>query len=220
MLRDVQAHWARGFSGEAPGEFPERAAGLDVSYISERQAVGAYALVHIPTGELEWSFTIEREVRFPYISTYLAFRELPILWDLIEVASAAGRLADVFLVDGSGILHPRRGGVATCFGVSTDLATIGVTKTLLHGRPDEEKLPVGQWTYVRDEGEILGAAIRTSPRSRKPIYVSPGHRMNTDAAIETVDRLALGRKLPEPIYWADRLSREAARKCKYSLGSA
>ena len=183
-------------------------------------------LVAAATRELVWSIAIERAVEFPYISTYLAFRELPLLWELVDAAHAAGRAANVYLVDGSGILHHRRGGIATCFGVSTDLPTIGVTKKLLCGRPDRTDLPPGDWSYVRDPAgsldrtepeepvEPIGAALRSSPRSGKLIYISPGHRIDVDASVRVVQYLLAGRKLPEPIYWADRLSREEAQSRK------
>ena len=86
--------------------------------------------------ELVWSAKIRRAIRFPYITSYLTFRELPILLELLGEVRAAGRMAPVLLVDGSGILHPRRFGVASHLGVAADAATIGVTKKLLCGKVD------------------------------------------------------------------------------------
>ncbi len=220
VLRATQAAWAERFSFAGSPRDVELVAGLDVSYLDARRAVGAYALVDAVSLELQWSVTLERAVQFPYISTYLAFRELPILWDLVDAARAASRLADVFLVDGSGILHPRRAGVATCFGVSTGLPTVGVTKKPLYGRPDRTGLSTGEWTYVRgDDGSPLGAAMKTTPRGKKPIYLSPGDRIDVDAAVDVVVRMIAGHKLPEPIYWADRLSRQQAQRRKRSEAS-
>jgi deoxyribonuclease V len=212
-LREMQAAWAEKFSSEGHADAPRSIAGLDVSYIGATRAVATYAVVEPGSLDLVWSVSIEREVRFPYISTYLAFRELPMLWDLVDAARAAGRLADIHLVDGSGVLHQRRGGVATCFGVSTGLTTIGVTKSLLFGRADRSRLSAGEWTYVRDvDGSPQGAALKTTPRGKKPIYVSPGYRIDVDAAVRIVEQSLAGHKLPEPLYWADRLSRKDARR--------
>jgi deoxyribonuclease V len=112
---------------------PQTVGGVDVSYISPREGVAAYALVETATGELLWSTTIRREVRFPYISSYLTFRELPLLIELIDEVRAQDRLAEVVLVDGTGVLHPRQAGIACHLGVVTDLLTVGVTKKLLCG---------------------------------------------------------------------------------------
>ena len=100
--------------------------------------MAAYALVETETGRLVWSATVRRRVAFPYISTYLSFREIPIYLDLLDEVRAAGRLSEVLLVDGSGILHHRHAGVASHLGVVASLPTVGVTKKLLCGRVDIE----------------------------------------------------------------------------------
>ena len=72
-------------------------------------------------------------VQFPYISSYLAFRELPLLVELLQAVAEERGIADVVMVDGSGVLHPRNAGIATMLGVLLDLPTIGVTKKRLVG---------------------------------------------------------------------------------------
>jgi deoxyribonuclease V len=194
-----------------PRRVPKRVAAVDASYAHPDQAHAAYALVETESGRLVWSHTIRRPVRFPYISTYLTFRELPILLDLLEEVRAAGRLAQVILVDGSGILHPRRAGIAAHLGVTAGLSTIGVTKKLLCGRADLTNMAPLESRPVVHEDRVLGTAIRPTAGSRRPIFVSIGHRIALSAAEAIVRRLLLGRRLPEPLYWADRLSRAAAR---------
>ena len=88
------------------------------SYAAENQGVAAYCLVDTVTGALVWSTSIRRCVRFPYISSYLTFRELPLLLALLEEVRTSRRSGPVVLVDGTGILHPRRVGIATHLGVA------------------------------------------------------------------------------------------------------
>lgn len=203
--------------------WPETTAGVDISY-DWREGVAGYALVEVATGELLWSTSIRRPVTFPYITGFLSYRELPLHLALLEEVRQAGRMADVLLVDGSGILHPRGAGIATHLGIVTDLPTIGVTKKLLCGCADPGAawpaggvgLPVGYAPAIRacdpvvHEGKVIGASILSSPKSARPIYVSPGHRIDVRSAVEITRGLLRGRRLPEPVYWADRLSRATA----------
>ena len=190
---------------------PRRVGGVDVSYPAPDQGVAGYALVEVESGELVWSATIRRRVVFPYISTYLAFRELPILLDLIDEVRRAGRLAELVLVDGNGILHQRRAGIASHLGVLASLPTIGVTKKLLCGSVALEGLEPEESRPVVLDDRVIGLAVRPTAGSRRPIFISPGHRTNLAFAECAVRQLLRGRRLPEPLYWADRLSRRAGR---------
>lgn len=191
---------------------PALIGGVDVSYPSAEEGVAAYALVELDRGELVWSTTVRRPIRFPYITSYLAFREVPILLELLESVRAAGRLAEVLLVDGSGLLHPRHAGIASHFGVVASVATIGVTKTHLFGQVDLKGMEPGEPRLIRDGHRTIGVALRPTGRSRRPIFVSPGHRVSLGLAETVVRRLLRGRRLPEPLYWADRLSRAEGRR--------
>jgi len=190
---------------------PERVAGVDVSYRDPQQAVAAYALVEVESGQLVWSTTVRRHVVFPYITSYLSFRELPVLLDLLDAVRAAGRLAEPVLVDGSGVLHQRHLGIASHLGIAASLSTIGVTKKLLCGRVDLDGLEPLESRPVVYEDRLIGAALRPTAGSRRPIFISPGHRVSLALAERVVRRVLLGRRLPEPLYWADRLSRSGAR---------
>jgi deoxyribonuclease V len=190
---------------------PKLVGGVDVSYPEPSCGVAAYALVDAASGELVWSTTIRRAVTFPYISTYLAFRELPILLELVDQVRRAGRLADLVLVDGSGILHQRHAGIASHLGVAASLATIGVTKKLLCGSVRLEGLKPGESRPVVLDDRVIGLALRATSGSQRPIFISPGHRASLALAERVVRQLLTGRRLPEPLYWADRLSRQAAR---------
>ena len=185
-------------------------AGVDVSYHGNI-AFACYAETNSETGELSWSHVATRPSSFPYITSYLAYRELPVLIQLVEEVRAIRKLADAVMVDGAGIAHPRGCGVATMLGVACDLRTIGITKKLLHGSVQTTKMSCGEIRPILQHDSPIGAALRPNPRTARPIFVSPGHRIHCEQAIEQVDRVLGRRRLPDPIYWADRLSRETAK---------
>ena len=207
-LRRVQEALVERVSLRPRRRIPKLVGGVDVSYPGGGEGVAAYALVETDTGRLVWSTTVRRRVEFPYITSYLSFRELPILLELLEVVRAAGRISQVVLVDGSGILHQRHAGIATHLGVVASLPTIGVTKRLLCGQVDLEEMQPEESRPVVYEDGLIGVALRTSPRSRRPIFISPGHLLDVEFAERLVRRLLAGHRLPEPLYWADRLSRK------------
>ena len=190
-------------------------AGVDLSYQEDR-AIGAYVEVDLDSGQVTYERDVCRRIGFPYIPTYLAFRELPVLMSLLDAVKRDRSPADVMIVDGSGIMHPRRGGIATLFGVAANIATIGVTKKRLVGPLLNKELRLMDPQLVFDDvtGETLGYVMRASATSSKPIYISPGNRMTADSALELVKRTLHGRRFPEPIYWADRVSRRAVSQLK------
>ncbi|MHB8898993.1 MAG: endonuclease V [Thermoguttaceae bacterium] len=189
---------------------PATLAGVDVSY-SGRHATGAYVLWDVSRAEIVWSTTVTRQIDFPYITGYLSFRELPVLLALLESAANSARLADVLIVDGSGVLHPRGIGIACHLGVVASIPAIGVSKRLLAGQVDLKDIAAGESRPVVLQGRRLGAALRPTPSGRRPIFISPGHRIGVDMAEKIVRSQLLGRRLPEVQYWADRLSRSAGR---------
>jgi deoxyribonuclease V len=191
-----------------------RIGGVDVSYMDGEQGAAALTVCDSTSAELLGSTRVIRSVRFPYISSFLAFRELPLFLAAIDAARERGELPDVLLVDGSGIMHPRRAGIASHLGVVTGLPTIGVTKTKLIGRLAPGPLKAGESSLVTLSDEAIGAALGVRSKSCRPIYVSPGHLCDVDTSIEVVRGMLRGHRLPEPLYWADRVSREAARRLK------
>lgn len=203
-------------------------AALDVSYAravnGDELGVAAYVLTNATGEEILWSTTVVLPVSFPYLSGFLTFREAPLLAAAWEAARAAGRLADVYLIDGSGVLHPRHAGSATHFGVTHDLATIGVTKHRLCGKLVASgdgvlgKTAATAAVPIEFGGRRQGTALAVTTNGRLAVaqkkqwlYVSPGHRVGVRQAGEIVARCVQRRRLPEPIYWADRLSRQRAR---------
>ncbi len=209
QLREIQHALKQRVSLRGRRTMPGTVAGVDVSYRGG-EGVAAYVLWDLREDRLAWSTTLRLPVRFPYISSFLSFRELPILLELIERVRAAGRMAELVVVDGSGVLHPRGAGIACHFGVLAPAAAIGVSKKLLCGKVDLAGMAPGEARPVLIGGRRRGVALRPTSGSRRPIFISPGHRIGVGMAERVIRRLLLGRRLPEPQYWADRLSRSAA----------
>ena len=191
----------------APRQMPKLVGGVDVAYPKPDEALGAYALIDVATGELVWSLTVRQKIAFPYITSFLTFRELPVHLEVLKQVRAAGKLGDVLMVDGTGILHPRRAGIASHFGVLADWPTIGITKKLLCGEVDFDTLWPGESRPVLIDDEPHGVALRPTGRSHRPIFISPGHRTSIGYAEQVVRDTLFGRRLPAAIYWADRLSK-------------
>lgn len=145
--------------------------------------------------------------RFPYVPGYLAFREVPVL-----VAAWDGMVdkPDLIVVDGHGIAHPRRAGIATHLGLALDVPTIGSAKSLLCGAVEGEVGPLpGDRAPVVHKGEVVAMALRTRARAA-PIYVGIGHRVSLETAVRLVLELCDGRRLPLPI----RLAHDAANAAR------
>ncbi len=181
----------------------KRVAGVDVGLEDSGQITRAVVSV------LSWPDLVpvedavaRRPTSFPYVPGLLSFRELPAVLEALERLSA---LPDLLLCDGQGIAHPRRLGIAAHLGVLTDLPAIGVGKTRLIGAHDEVPLARGAWSALRDGDEVIGAVLRTRA-GVKPVYVSIGHRVSLETAVELVLQAAPRYRLPEPIRRADQLA--------------
>lgn len=215
-LQQLQKDWASRRQIIPLPEYPEFVGGLDVSYRGET-AVAAYTLVDLASTELVWHVIRETRITFPYVSGYLAFREIPALLPVLEAADDAGKLAPVILVDGNGQLHPRRAGIATLLGVLLNRATVGVGKTLICGKLSDSitvQTGAGESLYrseIIDQDELVGIALAASGR-HKPLYVSPGNLIDLESSAEIVLRLLTNHRLPEPLHWADQLSRQSAKQ--------
>jgi len=182
-------------------------AGVDVAY-SRETSIAAVAVLDFNSLSLVESQVAHLKTRFPYIPTLLSFRELP------PTLSATNKLRvkpDVFLVDGQGIAHPYRFGFAAHFGLEIKRPTIGVAKSLLWGKV--ETLEKQNWAPITDKGEVIGAALVTKS-GRKPIYVSIGHRISLERAINIAIDCTRNYRIPEPIRKAHIIAGEEKRKLK------
>jgi deoxyribonuclease V len=194
---------------------PLRVAGVDISYATGSRAVAAFVLLDVTTGNVEWSTTLIADIHFPYIPGLLTYRESPLMRDVLRTALQGGQTPDVLFVDGNGLLHPRRAGIAVHLGVATELPTIGIGKKLLCGQVDLTDMSGDDCRPITENGETIGAAIKAKDDSR-PIFVSPGHRIDVADAVRIARSLLLGHRIPEPVYAADALSRSTARELDHN----
>lgn len=180
-------------------------AGVDIGFEQGGEITRAAVVVLAwPSLEVVEQLVHREPTRMPYIPGLLSFRELPAALGAFARLEHAVQLV---MVDGHGIAHPRRLGVASHLGLWLDLPTLGVAKSRLTGRHDEPGPERGDWTLLEDPraDEVIGAVLRTRPRV-KPVFVSPGHRLCLATALDWVIA-CLGRtKLPEPTRLADRLA--------------
>ncbi|MGA6165076.1 endonuclease V [Amycolatopsis magusensis] len=183
-----------------PGFAPRTAAGLDVAYGQRLRA--AVTVLDLDTLAVVDQAVVEGEATFPYVPGLFAFRELPALLEALDELSTT---PDVLVCDGQGLAHPRRFGLACHAGVLTGLPSLGVGKNAL-GAYEPPAAARGAWSELRDEGEVVGRALRTRD-GVKPVFVSIGHRMDLDTACDLVLTLTPRFRLPETTRTADRLSR-------------
>lgn len=179
-----------------------RVAGVDAHYGAD-SVWAAVAVMTFPDLCLVESALIHRPVAFPYVPGLLSFREAPAI---LEALYRLSEKPDLLLVDGQGLAHPRRFGLACHLGVLGDVPTIGVAKSRLVGTYREPAIERGAWSDLVDRGETIGAVLRTR-RAVRPVFVSIGHRISLQTAIELVLRSTGRFRLPEPIRAADSLSR-------------
>lgn len=191
-----------------PIDSPESVAGVDVSYGPNR-VVAAYVEMDDRGEEVIYRNTFrEDRVKFPYIPGYLAFRELPFLVNLLEKVRTDRTLSEVVFVDGNGLLHPRRAGLASHLGVVLNHPTIGIAKNLLCGEVVGGKPGKGEWRKVSRGGDRVGLEIKTSSRAN-PIYVSVGTRIELDQAGKLTREVSTY-KLPEPLRQAHKTAKSRA----------
>jgi deoxyribonuclease V len=178
-------------------------AGVDVGF-EDNYAISraAVAVLSFPELQLVEQAIARRPTTFPYIPGFLSFREIPVVIDALEQVNTT---PDMILCDGQGIAHPRRFGIACHLGVLADIPTIGVAKSLLVGRHEELPEEKGNWQPLRYRGNIVGAVVR-SRNGVRPLYVSPGHRVSLETAIDYTLRCTTKYRLPETTRWADKLA--------------
>jgi len=181
-------------------------AGIDVAYVEE-QSIGAVAVLNYDSFELVESHTASRETAFPYIPTLLSFREIP---PTILAVRKLQIQPDVFLVDGQGFAHPYGCGFASHLGLLIRRPTIGVAKSRLFGRvesAENEKDVI----FLKQNGLIVGAEVKTKTKC-KPVYVSVGHMISLEKAVEIVKHCAHNSRIPLPILKAHEVADAEKRK--------
>jgi len=140
------------------------------------------------------------KMKFPYISGFRAYRELP---SMIEAFNKLAEKPDVIFIQGHGIAHPRLG-IASHFSISTNIPSIGVANSLISGEVKGEDILL--------DGKKVGRVLLSKPGS-KPMYISPGNLISVDTAYELAKKfIRLPHKLPEPLHLAHKYSREVRKE--------
>ncbi len=183
---------------EAPPLRPEKVRlvlGTDVSYLrTDRLALAAAVCCSVPELSVVEQRASEGPLRFPYVPGLLSFRELPALIPALQAMECE---PDVILADGQGVAHPYGIGLASHLGLIAGRPTIGCAKSVLVGEYEEPGPVRGDWTPLMYLGRRVGAALRTRT-GVKPIFLSVGHRIDLESAIQVTLALTRGYRLPEP----------------------
>ena len=184
-------------------------AGADVAYSARTHRMyAAVVLLRLPEMDVVETATAFQLARFPYIPGLFSFRELP------PLAGAFARLKrrpDAVLFDGQGLAHPRRLGLACHAGLLLATPTAGCAKSRLVG--EHAPVPDERWgrAALRHQGDVVGAVLRTRP-GVAPVFVSPGHLMDVDSAVDLVLRSTGRFRLPEPLRHAHRATTTLMRQ--------
>ena len=178
------------------------AAGADVAFSrDDNECIAGVVLWDVSAGSVVEQHVLRRPLRFPYVPGLLSFREAP------AILAALRKLRtepDVFLFDGQGLAHPRRFGLACHLGVVLDRPSVGCAKSLLVGQTAPVGVQRGSAEPIYHNGERVGTALRTRERVR-PVYVSVGHRISLETAVQVTLACGGGFRLPEPTRRADHL---------------
>lgn len=170
-------------------------AGLDISGVGpDGRATAAVVVMTYPEMETVECRLFHAQVTFPYVPGLLSFREIPVLAPALE--SLVTR-PDILLIDGQGVAHPRRFGIACHLGLLFDVSAIGCAKSRLTGSFDEPALVKGSYSMLKDGRDVIGAALRSRDGTR-PVFVSVGHKVDLDSALRIVLACAQKYRIPEP----------------------
>lgn len=171
--------------------------------IDNRKATAAVVILSFPGLRVIEIIRKTAKVRFPYIPGLLTFREGQVL----EVCfKEIKNEPDIIIFDGQGIAHPRNMGIATHMGILLDRPTIGCAKSWLYGDYLEPKKSAGSFSYLLgDKKRKIGVVLRTKDNV-KPVFVSPGYKIDIENSIKTILKCTLKYRLPEPLRLAHQLA--------------
>jgi deoxyribonuclease V len=201
--RSIQEKLASQVSRVCRVKNPQLVAGVDISVNRfNKTGSGAVVVLSYPSLEIVETSVVSDNVTFPYVPGLLSFREIPLLLRAFEKIIS---IPDLVMVDGQGIAHPRRIGIASHLGLVLNIPTIGCAKSRLCGEHEMPGIKAGSYTELRDKGEVIGAVLRTRD-GVKPVYVSIGHMIDLPSAIHWAGACCRGYRLPEPT----RLAHQAA----------
>lgn len=208
--------------GPFPGglESVKLIAGADVSMnLYSNTVYAGFVVMTYPNLEIVDESVVKTETKFPYVPGLLSFREIPALlmaWKKLKTRP------DLIVVDGVGIAHPRRIGIASHLGVMLDVPTIGSAKSILvgiHGNLNEEAGSVAVMVDPKLPEDVIGGALRTK-RKVRPVYVSPGHHITLEESIKIISSCIRKHRLPEPVRMAHETMNRHRREANAAANGA
>lgn len=206
-LKDIQEELKKKIRIIPLEEPPSTVAGIDAAFSGDN-IICVASLFSFPSLENIEDSIIVRKVAFPYIPGYLSFREGPAVIDAVNGLSTKPGL---LIFDGQGTAHPRGVGIAAFMGALMDMPAIGCAKTRLVGEYVEPGRRRGERSELGHKGIAVGAVLRTQ-EGVKPVFVSPGHRINIEDSVKMVLACSPRYRLPDPIRRADALSKKMKRE--------
>jgi deoxyribonuclease V len=180
-----------------PDFCPENIAGCDVSY--REKARVSCVIFNVRKKQVVEEITFDTKIPAAYVPSKFAKRELPLI---VEAISTISTSFDCIIVDGHGIAHQKRAGIACFVGIVFDLPTIGCAKNILIGKFEDLVKKKGTWSSIIYKKEKVGEAVCTKDGT-KPIFVSPGHKIGFENSRKIILNLAINSKYPEPLRLAD-----------------
>ncbi len=181
----------------------QRVAGIDLAF-RDNIGIAAVVVLDFNTLEIIESVCACETVNYPYIPGLLSFREIPVI---IKAFKKLQTIPDIIFTDGQGLIHPRRFGIACHLGLITQIPSIGCAKSLLCGTYTEVGEDKGDMCFVKHKGKRIGAALR-SRSNIKEIFVSAGHKISLEKAVEFVMAVTTKYRIPEPARLADKFAAE------------
>ena len=195
QAKEIQLRLAKRVVIKNEGITPKLVAGVDISSAAAQGIARAAAVIlDYPELKVIEVKIAEDEIAFPYVPGLLSFRECPLI---LTACEKLHNTPDFVLVDGQGIAHPRRLGLASHLGLFLDVPTIGCAKSILCGKHQPMGEEAGSYAELFDKGEIIGASLRTRS-GVKPMYISVGHKIDLSSALYWVLNCCRGYRLPEP----------------------
>ncbi|MDD5063567.1 MAG: deoxyribonuclease V [Phycisphaerae bacterium] len=174
---------------------PKTIAGIDCAFSGDKKKIFAcVVLLKLPDFELIETAGAVQKLTFPYIPGLLSFREAPAC---IAAVKKLKHQPDAFIIDGQGIAHPRRFGLACHLGLFFDKPTVGCAKSRLTGSFEEPSPEKGSFSLLKDGRETIGAVVRTRTNV-KPVFVSVGNKCSLRNAIEIILNCTTRYRIPEP----------------------
>lgn len=203
QARQVQVHLLKKLKLVPLRKPPGLLAAVDAAFTDEL-VLAAVCLFSFPGLELLEEQTGVEPVKFPYIPGFLSFREGPAIYrTLLELSQKP----DLLLIDGQGIAHPRRLGIATFLGIILKIPSIGCAKSHLVGDFRMPARTAGSYSPLTHRGELVGYVLRSRTAVR-PIFVSPGHLVSHQDSLNLVRRCLRGYRVPEPLRRAHQLTQK------------